>query len=112
MSNVKIKLLILLIIKICASKQNENFKCVVEDGSCSNSSFPANLIGSRILNIFLTDFFIFFINYISDNFNVSSNQISFNSIFTSDTENFTISDVKYKKLVDNVAFVKAKNDTR
>lgn len=52
MSNVKIKLLILIIIKICASKQNENFKCVVEDGSCSSSSFPANLIGEEILNNF------------------------------------------------------------
>lgn len=45
MSNVKIKLLILIIIKICASKQNENFKCVIEGGSCNNSSFPDNLIG-------------------------------------------------------------------
>lgn len=52
MSNVKIKLLILIIINICASKQNENFKCVVEDGSCSNSSFPANLIGEEIFKYF------------------------------------------------------------
>lgn len=56
MSNVKIKLLILIIIKICASKQNENFKCVIEDGSCNNSSFPDNLIGEENF------FYIFFFN--------------------------------------------------
>lgn len=52
MSNVKIKLLIILIIKICASNQNQNFKCVVEDDICSNSSFPDNLIGEVIFSIF------------------------------------------------------------
>lgn len=59
MSKVKIKLLILIIIKICASNQNETFKCVVEDGTCSNSSFPANLIGELFFRSFVRSIFDF-----------------------------------------------------